>query len=53
MRVTGAWTAIGAVIFGVILADFVAHPSGTKVLANTATSTEKTTIGGLLGKANR
>ena len=52
MRVTGVWTAIGAVIFGVILADLVHNATGTKVLANAATSTEKISVNGLLGKTS-
>lgn len=52
MRVTGVWTAIGAVIFGVILADLVANPGGTSTLANASTTTEKVAVNGLLGKSS-
>lgn len=50
MKVTGFWTAVGAVIFGVILADLVHNPTGTKTLANAATDTETISVNGLLGK---
>jgi hypothetical protein len=52
VRVTGLWAAVGAVIFGVIVADLVHNPAGTKVLANAATSTEKLGVNGLLGKTS-
>jgi hypothetical protein len=52
MKVTGLWTAVGAVIFGVILADLVHNPTGTKALSNAATSTEKISVNGLLGKSS-
>ena len=52
MKVTGIWTAVGAVIFGVILADLVHNPAGTKALSNAATSTEKISVNGLLGKSS-
>jgi hypothetical protein len=52
MKVTGVASAIGAVIFGVIVADLVHNPKGTKVLANAGTSAEKTSVNGLLGRAS-
>jgi hypothetical protein len=52
MRVTGIWSAIGALIFGVILADLIANPAGTKTLTSAATSVEQTSVNGLLGKAS-
>jgi hypothetical protein len=52
MRVTGVWSAIGAVILGVILADLVHNPSGTKVLTSSATSIESAGVNGLLGKTS-
>lgn len=52
MRVTGVWSAIGAVIFGVILADLIANPGGTKTLTGAATTGEKLAVNGLLGKAS-
>jgi hypothetical protein len=52
MRVVGLWSAIGAVIFGVILADLVHNPNGTKALANAGTTAEKISVNGLLGKTS-
>ena len=52
MKVTGIWTAVGAIIFGVILADLVHNPAGTKRLANAVTSTEKVSVNGLLGQTS-
>jgi hypothetical protein len=51
MKVTGIWTAVGAVIFGVILADLVHNPGGTRALANAGTTAEKISVNGLLGKS--
>jgi hypothetical protein len=50
MRVTGFWSAAGAVIFGIIIADLVIHPTGTKAVGNAAVSLEKNTGNQLLGK---
>jgi hypothetical protein len=52
MRVSGLWSAIGAVIFGVIIADLVHNAAGTKVLTSAATSIESTSVNGLLGKTS-
>jgi hypothetical protein len=52
MRVTGIWTAIGALIFGVTFADLLIHPAGTNALASAATNTEKISVNGLLGKSS-
>jgi hypothetical protein len=52
MKVTGVWTAVGAIIFGVILADLVHNPTGTTALANAGTTTEKISVNGLLGKTS-
>ena len=52
MKVTGVWTAVGAIIFGVILADLVHNPTGTTALANAGTNTEKISVNGLLGKTS-
>jgi hypothetical protein len=52
MRVTGFWTAVGAVILGVILADLVHNPAGTKTLTTAATNAEKVSVNGLLGKTS-
>jgi hypothetical protein len=52
MRVSSVATAVGAVIFGVIIADLVHNPKGTAVLANAGTTTEKVSVNGLLGKTS-
>ena len=52
MKVTGLWAAVGAIIFGVIIADLVHNPKGTKALANASTSTERISVNGLLGKSS-
>jgi hypothetical protein len=52
MKVTGIWAAVGAVILGVIIADLVHNPAGTKALANAGTSAEKVSVNGLLGKTS-
>ena len=52
MKVTGLWAAVGAVIFGVIIADLVHNPQGTKALANAGTTTERIGVNGLLGKSS-
>ena len=49
MRVVGIWTAVGAVIVGLIIADLVTHPNGTKQIAAGITSLEKNTGNQLLG----
>jgi hypothetical protein len=50
MKVTGVWTAVGAVIFGVIIADLVTHPKGTSDLTSSGVSAEKVSVNALLGK---
>jgi hypothetical protein len=52
MKVTGIWAAVGAVILGVIIADLVHNPAGTKTPANAGTSAEKVSVNGLLGKTS-
>ena len=49
MRVVGIWTAVGAVIVGLIVADLVTHPTGTKAIASGITTLEKNTGNQLLG----
>lgn len=51
MRVTGFWTAVGAVIVGLIAADLLTHPKGTAAAGNVITSVSKNTGNQLLGKA--
>jgi len=50
MRVTGFWAAVGAVIFGLIVADLLTHPAGTKAVASGINQLEKQTGNQLLGK---
>ena len=51
-RVTTVLGLAGAVAFAVMIADFVAHPAGTQVLANAATKTETTALNAELGKTS-
>lgn len=51
MKVTSFWTAVGALFFGVIIADLVHNPRGTRVLANNAIAGERVATGALLGKS--
>lgn len=52
MRVTGFFSLAGAVVFGVIIADFLTHPQGTSTLANAGVTVEKVGVNGLLGKTS-
>jgi hypothetical protein len=47
--VVGLWTAIGAVIMGLIIADIWTHPSGTNAAGNTIVALEKNTGSQLTG----
>lgn len=38
MRVTGVWTAVGAVIAGWMFADLLTHPAGTQAAGGTIVS---------------
>lgn len=49
--VTGFWTAVGAVIFGLILADIWIHPAGTQAAGTSIVNLEKNTGNQLIGKA--
>ena len=51
-RVTGFWSAVGAVIVAVMIADFVIHPQGTQTLANAATTAQKTALNAELGQTS-
>lgn len=42
----------GALVFAVMIADFVAHPQGTQALANAGTTAEKTALNAELGKTS-
>lgn len=49
MRVTGFWPAVGAVIFGLIIADIWIHPAGTQAAGQQINSLAKNTGNQLLG----
>lgn len=49
MRVVGFWSAVGAVVIGLIIADLVTHPKGTNAIASGITTLEKNTGNQLLG----
>jgi hypothetical protein len=49
MRVTGFWAAVGAVIFGLIIADIWTHPKGTNAAGKTVIALEKNTGSQLTG----
>ena len=51
MGVTGFWAAVGAVIFGIIVADIWTNPKGTSAAGNAIISLEKNTGNQLLGKS--
>ena len=51
MGVTGFWAAVGAAIFGIIIADIWTNPKGTKAAGDAIVSLEKNTGNQLLGKA--
>jgi hypothetical protein len=40
----------GLVVVGIIVADLVTHPNGTKAAANGINNIAKTSVSGLLGK---
>lgn len=51
MKVSGVWSAIGAVIIGLIIADLITHPTGTKAAGGVVTGISKTTGNQLIGVA--
>jgi hypothetical protein len=52
MRVTSILGLLGLVVVGVIIADFVVHPDGTKAAANGLVAIEKPSLNALLGKTS-
>lgn len=52
MRPAGLLGLAGLVIIGVIVADFVIHPAGTKAAASGLVSIEKPSLNALLGKTS-
>jgi hypothetical protein len=51
LRVTGFWAAVGAVVFGLIIADIWTHPAGTNAAGNQLAAIEKNTGNQLIGTA--
>jgi hypothetical protein len=49
VRVTGFWALAGLVVLGIIAADVLTHPAGTKQAGSTLVSLEKNTGNQLLG----
>lgn len=52
MRPTNFLAVIGLVITGVIIADFLIHPEGTKAAANGFVAIEKPSLNALLGSTS-
>jgi hypothetical protein len=51
LRVTGFWAAVGAVVFGLIIADIWTHPAGTNAAGTNIAAVEKQTGNQLIGIA--
>lgn len=49
MRVTSVMGLAGLVVVGIIIADFLIHPEGTKAAGNAVVSFAKPTYNALLG----
>ena len=52
MRPTSVIGVIGLVVVGVIIADFLTHPTGTNAAANGIVSIEKPGLNALLGSTS-
>lgn len=52
MRPTSILALAGAVVLGVIIADFLVHPQGTTAAANGIVNIEKVSANALLGKTS-
>lgn len=52
MRVSGFWSLAALVAVAVMVADFVHNPAGTTVLANAATTSEKSALNAELGQTS-
>lgn len=52
MRVTSILGLLGLVVVGVIVADFLIHPEGTKAAANGLVAIEKPSLNALLGSTS-
>lgn len=53
MRPTSFLALMGLVVVGIIIADFVSHPQGTKAAADGLVSIEKISVNGLLGTPSK
>lgn len=53
MRPTSFLALLGMVVMGVILADVLIHPEGTKAAAQGLVSLEKPTMNALLGSTTK
>jgi hypothetical protein len=52
MRPTSALALLGLIVMGVIVADFLIHPEGTKAAAQGIVSIEKPGLNALLGQTS-
>jgi len=52
MRPTSVIGLLGLVVVGVIIADFLIHPNGTKAAAQGLVSIEKPSLNALLGSTS-
>lgn len=52
MRPTSVLAGFGLVVIGVIIADFLIHPEGTKAVANGFVAIEKPGLNALLGSTS-
>lgn len=50
MRVTGFWSLAGLAVLGIIAADLIVHPAGTRAAGNVLINLERNTGNQLLGK---
>jgi hypothetical protein len=53
MRPTGVLGLLGLIVMGVIVADFLIHPEGTKAAAAGLVSLEKPSLNALLGSTTK
>lgn len=52
MRPAGLLGLAGLIVVGVIVANFIIHPSGTKAAGTALVNIEKPTLNALLGKTS-
>lgn len=53
MRPTSVLGLLGLIVVGVIIADFLIHPAGTKAVGNAIVGIEKPTYNALLGSTSK